>query len=359
MIFNGRGIMIKLSMITAKMSISLLMFLFVPAASFSADTKTDEVWRRYLSPPEMEALIALQAVPQEPMPKNADQATLLAAMREGFAKMAAEFAPPLPGQRSRLFSEEGAEGFVEGLWIEPESTRADRILLYLHGGGYMVGSAATGGSVAGYLAVKGGMHAFSLEYPLAPESPYPAQLNCAEAAYRFLLRKGFKPENIVIAGDSAGGNLALTLLLRLRSAALPMPAGAYLISPWTDLTHSSPTHELKRDVDAVLNHDFMEWMATSFVGAGDREDPLVSPVFGDLNGFPPLLVQVGSFETLLDDSLTLVRNAALADVPVRLSVWPGYNHDFQMGFAHLKGAERALDEAAAFLCKALEGNLIN
>ena len=132
-----------------------------------------------------------------------------------------------------------------------------------------------------------------------------------------------------------------------------------MISPWVDLSHALPTHALKKDVDAALSAPFLEWMASCYAAGRERSDPFISPVNADLRGLPPLLIQVGSFETLLDDSLTIVRNAALADVPVRLSVWPGYYHDFQMFFSRLQGAEQALDEAADFLEQALDGTLLN
>ncbi len=234
---------------------------------------------------------------------------------------------------------------MEGLWFNPKGSGTDKVLLYLHGGGFLVGSAQTGAVICGLLAKTADCQAFSLEYPLTPESTYPAQLDSAVAAYRMLLDRGFKPEKIVVAGDSAGGNLTLTLLCKLRDSGIPLPAGAYLVSPWADLTHSLPTHSLKAESDYALTEGDLELMAGAYTGEGDRKNPYVSPVFADLRGLPPLIIQVGSMEVLLDDSLTLARNAALADVPVWLSVWPGYSHDFQMFHGSLAGGKRALEEA--------------
>ncbi len=336
---------------TIALAAAVLVF---AAPAFAVDALSAQVWRRYLSPSERETLTAMANMPQDPQPENADPAAVLAGARQGFEAMVRELGPALPGQTAEAYSRDG----VSGLWIRPAGADGGRALLYLHGGGFAVGNAATGAPVAGYLAKKAELHAFSLDYPLAPESPYPAQLDNAQAAYQMLLNSGFAPESIVVAGDSAGGNLTLALLLRLRERDIPLPAGAYMISPWADLTHALPTHTLKQGVDIALSQEFLEWMASSYTAGRDRSDPFISPVNADLRGLPPLLIQAGSFETLLDDSLAIARNAALADVPTRVSVWPGYYHDFQMFFSKLRGAEQALDEAAAFLEQALEGGTV-
>lgn len=314
----------------------------------------DPVWQRYLSPAEHKALAAMAGMVMGNPPADATPAEVLEYVRNGFADMVREFGAPRRGQTAEPYSKDG----VSGLWIRPRDADAGRVLLYFHGGGYILGSAETGAPVAGYLAHEADILAFSLDYPLAPESPYPAQLDNAESAYAMLLSDGFRPENIVVAGDSAGGNLTLALLLRLREKGTPLPAAAYLISPWGDVSLSLPTHTLKRAEDFVLSDESMEWFASSYTAGQDRKNPFISPVNADLAGFPPLLIQAGSFETLLDDSLTIARNAALADVPVRLSVWPGYGHDFQMFFHQLKGAEQALEEAGEFLEQALDGTLL-
>jgi acetyl esterase/lipase len=328
--------------------------LLVSTAAFAGEAIHDEVWRRYLSPAEQQELTAMKNMPQDPPPANADPAAILAGAREGFETMMRELGNPLPGQKTEPYS----QGGVSGVWIRPHDADRHRALLYFHGGGYVVGNAETGAGIAGYLAEEAEIQAFSLDYPRAPESPYPAQLDNAQAAYQMLLDSGFKPQNIVVGGDSAVGNLTLALLLRLREKNMPMPAGAYLISPWVELTHSSPTHSQKKDVDVALSEDMLEWMASSYTAGQDRTNPYISPIHAGLRGFPPLLIQVGTFERLLDDALAIARNAAMADVPVRVSVWPGYYHDFQMFFSRLEGAEEALDEAAEFLEDVLDGTLL-
>lgn len=320
-----------------------------------AAVERSRVWQTYLSPAEQAAL-AEMAKPQEraaPGP-DADMKALIAEARAGFDDLVVQLAPPLRDLPGEAFM----EGGVEGLWFNPKGSNKNEVLLYLHGGGFLVGSARTGAGICGFLAKTIDCQAFSLEYPLAPESPYPAQLDSAVAAYRMLLGKGFKPEKIVVAGDSAGGNLTLTLLCKLRDLGIPLPAGAYLISPWANLTHSSPAHSLKAESDYVLTTDDLEMMLGAYIGEEDRKNPYISPAFADLRGLPPLIIQVGSMEILLDDSLTVARNAALADVPVWLSVWPGYTHDFQMFYNSLEGGKRALEDAGEFLDRALDGEVL-
>lgn len=319
------------------------------SAALAAEMNNDAaaIWKRYLSAPEQAALAELMAGQGAEAAAMDDAATpqeKLAAMRQGFEAFAAVVAPPLAEVKSQPFSENA----VRGIWFKPDGADSDKVLLYLHGGGYIVGSPATAAAIAGFLAKEAGILCFSLDYPLAPESPFPAAPDNAVAAYQMLLDKGFKPENIVLAGDSAGGGLALALLIDIRDRSLPMPAGAYLLSPWADLTHSFASHETKRMADVLIARDFLEQMASLYAGGNDRKTPRISPAFADLHGLPPLLVHVGSSEVLLDDSLTVVRNAAMADVPVALMVWPGYGHVFQMMYGKLEGGRRALRDGAAF-----------
>jgi acetyl esterase/lipase len=239
-------------------------------------------------------------------------------------------------------------GTVKGVWFNPADADQSCVLLYFHGGGFVVGSPMTAASIAGTLADRAKLRCFSLDYPLAPEAPYPAAHDNAVDAYVMLLDSGYAAENIVLAGDSAGGNIALGTLLRIRDRGLPMPAGAYLLSPWADLGNSLPTQELKRDVDPILAIADLNMMTVAYASNRDLKDPLLSPIFADLRGLPPLLIQVGSHEILLDDSLTVARNAALADVPVTLKVWPGYNHVFQMWQSVLEGSRKALGEGVKF-----------
>ncbi len=341
------------NILTSLVVIVLISCSVTPAEDMAALRR--RVWQRYLSPAEQAVLMEMAKPQQHPAPDpNADMAEILATMRAGFHDMVMQMSPPLADLPGVAFSEAG----VEGLWFNPKGSNKDEVLLYLHGGGFLVGSATTGAVVCGFLAKAIDCQAFSLDYPLAPEAPYPAQLESAVAAYTMLLDKGFKPEKIVVAGDSAGGNLTMALLCKLRDTGTPLPAGAYMISPWADLTHSSSAHKEKADSDYVITTQGLEMMAGAYIGEGDRKNPYVSPVFADLRGLPPLIIQVGSMEVLLDDSLTLARNAALADVPVWLSVWPGYGHDFQMFHSSLAGARRALEGAGAFLNRTLDKEVL-
>ncbi len=337
----------------------LAVFAVSCATTFSAEPNNDAsaIWKRYLSEFEQMALADLMdgmAAAEADSPEDATPQEKIAAARQGFEAFAAMVAPAISEVASESFSENG----VRGVWFKPVGADSGKVLLYFHGGGYIVGSPATGAAIAGFLAKESGILCFSLDYPLAPESPFPAALDNAVAAYRTLLDKGFKPENIVLAGDSAGGGLALALLVDIRDKSLPMPAGAYLLSPWTDLTHSFASHETKRLADALITRDFLEQMASLYAGDQDRASPRVSPAFADLRGLPPLLVHVGSSEVLLDDSLTVVRNAAMADVPVELMVWPGYGHVFQMMHGKLEGGRRALLDGAGFLGNVMEKTLL-
>lgn len=314
----------------------------------------------YVSPTERQALAAIIAEQQEPLfdPANPPktQGDMLRLMRQGFESFAASLTPQLPGV-SRETQAAGADG-VKGLWFKPKNAAKDRVLLYLHGGGYVFGSPITGAAVAEFLAVEAGVLCFALEYPLAPEAPYPAALNAAVAAYVMLLRQGFAPEHITLAGDSAGGGLALATLLRLREQGRQMPAGVYVLSPWADLSNSFGSHTSKRLADPLLNTGLLGELADMYVTDQERTAPLISPAFANLRGLPPILIQVGSNEILLDDAQTLAANAARDDVPVTLTVWPGYFHVFQMFYARLEGGRRALLDGALFLREATAGTLL-
>lgn len=314
------------------------------------------VRQRYLSAPEQAALAEFMAAAQIPASDAppVDYRARITAMREGYAQFAAMAAPPLADLPGEPFSENG----ISGLWFKPGRADLDKALLFFHGGGYVMGSPDTGASIAGFLAKEAGIFCFAPHYPLAPEFPFPAALNSAVAAYLMLLDKGFRPENIVLGGDSAGGGLTLATLCELRDRTLPLPAGACLLSPWTDLTHSFSSHQTKRMEDTLLDKETLEFMAAMYAGGLDRKSPRISPAFADLRGLPPLLVQVGSCEILLDDALVVARNAALGHVPVTLAVWPGYGHVHQMTHRKFEGGRRALQDCAKFLMSTLEKTLL-
>jgi acetyl esterase/lipase len=240
-------------------------------------------------------------------------------------------------------------GGVAGIEVTVDGTASENVILYFHGGAYVIGTAASSVPLVGELVRRSGARAITLEYRLAPEHPYPAAVDDARAAYEGLLAQGVAPGQIALTGESAGGGLAMVTLLALRDAGLPLPACGYLMSPYGDLTLSGETVVDKPDVDAVLTPEGLRARVPDYAGGADASDPYISPVFGDLTGLPPLLIQVGSHEILLSDAVRLAERAAVADVAVTLDVTPGVPHVFQ-GFADLLDeASAALDRAAEFI----------
>ncbi|HEY3560659.1 MAG TPA: alpha/beta hydrolase [Kribbella sp.] len=235
-------------------------------------------------------------------------------------------------------------GGVPALDVRVAGADGDGIILYLHGGGYVVGSARTGANLAAPLARLSGVPAVSLDYRLAPEHPFPAAVHDALAAYRELAG-----QKVVIAGDSAGGGLALAVLLAARAEGLPQPAGAVLFSPLTDEALTGPSIDAREDYDPLFTRAHMVEYAEHYLGGADAHNELASPVFADLTGLAPLLVQVGSAEVLLDDSLRLVARAAEQEVDVSLDVIAGAPHVFQYFAGQLDEADEALDHAARFI----------
>jgi epsilon-lactone hydrolase len=207
--------------------------------------------------------------------------------------------------------------------------------------------------LVGELARRAGAKAFTVDYRLGPEQPYPAAVEDAQAAYEGLLDQGVDPGHIALAGESAGGGLAVATLLALRAAGTPLPSCAFLMSPYVDLTLSGETLAEREALDPVLTPEGLRVRVPDYVGGADAADPLISPLFGDLSGLPPMLIHAGSHEVLLSDALRLAARAATADVQVSLDVTPGVPHVFQ-GFAGvLDEAGTALDRAAEFLTRQL------
>jgi monoterpene epsilon-lactone hydrolase len=236
-------------------------------------------------------------------------------------------------------------GGVDGIEITIEGAPPENVILYFHGGVYVIGTAVASVPLVSELVRRSGAKAITLDYRLAPESPYPAAVDDARAAYEGLLKDGIDPGQIALAGESAGGGLAVATLLALREAGLPLPSCAFLMSPYVDLTLTGATLADREALDPILAPAGLRARVPDYVGGADAADPLISPIFGDLSGLPPLLIQVGSHEILLSDALRLAARAALSDVTVTLEVTAGVPHVFQ-GFAGL------LDEAGAALNRA-------
>lgn len=266
--------------------------------------------------------------------------------RERFERVVA--AAPVPAD---VVTTRGDLGGVPVLTIEIPGVSTEGTVLYFHGGFFAIGSAAASVGLAADLARHTRRRVITVDYRLAPEHPYPAALDDATAAYRALLDSGVDPGRLAVAGESAGANLAVSVLLAAREAGLPQPAAAVLMSPWVDLAGTGATVTTKAAVDPIITAEAIGLRAADYLsGSGtDPGDAGASPVHADLTGLPPLLIQVGSHEVLLDDAVRLAARAAHDDVDVTLDVTAGVPHVFQAFAAHLDEGEAALSRAGTFL----------
>lgn len=233
-------------------------------------------------------------------------------------------------------------GGVAGEWTAAPGVAEERVLLYLHGGGYAVGSIASHRSLVGRLSRAAGMRALSLDYRLAPENPFPAAVEDGRAAFLWLVGEGIRPERIVIAGDSAGGGLTLATLLALRDGGHPLPAAGVCLSPFTDLALTGESLQTKQEVDPMLTlagaRDFAVW----YLGKTDPRTPWASPLYADFTGLPPLLIQVGTAEMLLDDATRVAERARAAGVEVTLEPWEDMIHVWQFFAPFLDEGRQAI-----------------
>lgn len=241
---------------------------------------------------------------------------------------------------------------VEGIpveWSLAPGSDPSRVLLFFHGGGYSSGSIISHRGMVTEAGRAAGVRTLAVGYRLAPEHPFPAALDDARAAYAFLLEQGIAPPHIALGGDSAGGGLSLALLLILREANQTLPGCAWLVSPWVDLEMTGESLATKADVDPLIQKPYLQDLAAAYLGGTDPANPLVSPLRADLSGLPPLLVQVGSAETLLDDAARIASRAGGADVPVTLEIWPHMIHAWHLWAATLEEGRHALQSAGAFI----------
>jgi acetyl esterase/lipase len=243
-------------------------------------------------------------------------------------------------------------GDVEALESTTPQSFSTRTVLYLHGGAFAFGSVAGYSALSSTLATLAGARGLSINYRLAPEDPFPSAIADAVAAYRALLDKGVSPGEIAIAGDSAGGGLAIAMLISSRDSGLPMPAAAVLLSPWADLALEGESMQTKALEDPSLTERGLRARAEDYLGGADPRTPLASPIHADLTGLPPLLIQVGSAEILLSDATRLAGRAGANGVHTRLEVWPNMIHVFQMYDFMLDEGRAALKAAGQFLCDA-------
>jgi epsilon-lactone hydrolase len=241
-----------------------------------------------------------------------------------------------------------AEITVDG--IEPR-----HVVLYFHGGVYVVGDAFLAADLASQVGRRTRARVISVDYRLAPEHPYPAAVDDALAAYEALLQNGTAPSDIVFAGESAGGGLAVATLVNARDHGLPLPAAAFVMSPYADLTLAGTSMETKREVDPLMSRELLQARVTDYATGQDASLGLISPIFADLSGLPPLIIQAGTHEVLLDDAVRLAQQAATADVEVTLDITPGVPHVFQNFYPILDEATAALDRAGQLLSAHLVG----
>lgn len=253
-------------------------------------------------------------------------------------------AMPPPGGSAKI-TKVSADG-VPGAWIVPDGEDTGRVLYYLHGGGYSIGSIASHAPFIARLAKKMGARAFAIDYRLAPEHRFPAQRDDALTAWRWLLRQGTAPEQVLMAGESAGGGLTMSTLVALRDAGEPMPGAAAAISPWVDLTLSGASIDGNARYD-FLSRSVLETYVRRLMGDDDPGLPAISSIFAPLQGLPPILIQVGEAEALLDDAITLSRRLKDANTPVTLHAYPDMIHAFPL-MAQLPEAKAALSELADF-----------
>ena len=255
-------------------------------------------------------------------------------------------AQPLPAEVSVTAAALGgvptADITVDG--VEPRNT-----VLYFHGGVYVLGDAFLAADLASQVGRRTSARVISVDYRLAPEHPYPAAVDDALAAYEALLDNGTDPSDVAFAGESAGGGLAIATLVNARDHGLPLPAAAYVMSPYVDLTLAGATMQTKREADPLLSAEALRARVGDYTAGQDPALGLISPIFADLSGLPPLIIQAGTHEVLLDDAIRLARQAAIADVEVTLGITPGVPHVFQAYHAILDEATTALDRAGQFL----------
>jgi len=244
---------------------------------------------------------------------------------------------------------------VKGERVAPGGAVEGRQILYLHGGGYVLGSPRSHRPLVARLAEAAHATAIAADYRLGPEHRFPAAVDDAVAVWRWMLDGGAEPEKTIIAGDSAGGGLTMATALKLKAEGLPLPAGLFAISPWADLTQSHSTYQSKSGDDPMITLEGLNGMARDYLGDADPSDPLASPVNGDFAGLPPMLIHVGSEEALLGDALLLAERAGHARVEVRLEIWPEMIHVWHVFGGQLSAARRAVASAGAWMSQRCGG----
>jgi monoterpene epsilon-lactone hydrolase len=269
-------------------------------------------------------------------------------VRAGFEANAKKLGPA----KGVLIRQENIAG-VDCEWLIPPGCESAPLIYYLHGGAYMVGSPRTHRKMVGHIAKHAGMRALLPDYRLAPENPFPAALEDSTAVYRSLLEGGNNASRIAIGGDSAGGNLSMATLLALRDARDELPAACFLLSPWLDLACEGETLVTNATREPWFAAEEMPGIVSNYCSEFDIRNPLVSPVFADVSGLPPTLIQAGDQEILLSDSLRLADNISASNGSVTLQIWPDMWHVFQYFIGRMPESKRAIQDVADFLRKTI------
>jgi len=289
-----------------------------------------------MSQQQLESLIQkLKAVPVDP---TASMARRRGAMEKAAFRLDAD-----------CTEEPVTAGGVPAEWVSAPGADAGRNVLYLHGGGYTIGSIKTHRCLAGWVSRAAKARVLLIDYRLAPEHPHPAAVDDSLAAYRFMLDSGVNPARAVVAGDSAGGGLAVATLLAIRDAKLPLPAAAVCLSPWVDMEGTGESMKTKADIDPMVGGASLGDMASAYLGGKDPRTPLASPLYADLKGLPPMLIQVGTAEVLLDDSSRLAERARQAGVEVVYEPWESMIHVWQIFVPMLDESKQAVERIGEYI----------
>jgi epsilon-lactone hydrolase len=278
------------------------------------------------------------------------RATEIAQMRKDYDARGLAFG--LPGD---VTVEPVSANGVKAEWTATPGADATKAVLFLHGGGYVIGSLDSHRHMVAECGRQAGTRTLAIDYRMAPEHPFPAAVEDTVAAYRFLLSSGIAARNIAIAGDSAGGGLVVGGILAIRDAGLPLPGCAWCISPWVDMQATGQSFTDRAAADPTVQAPTIQFMAQTYLAGADPRSVHAAPHLGDLRGLPPMLIQVGACETLLDDSIALARAAGIADVPVALEIWPEMIHVWHTYHTVLAAGRRAIAAGGAFVKSKLGG----
>ena len=291
--------------------------------------------------PELDQVIALVKTREVDESQGATEGR-----RRSFEQMVDGFTIDVPARYSRVNA-----GGVTAEWVAADGASDSRVVLYFHGGGYIIGSPRTHRPMLAHLSRDSAARVLSLDYRLAPEHPFPAPIEDAVASYRWLLQQGFDPSRIALGGDSAGGGLTVAALVQIRYLGLPVPAAGVCVSPWVDMEGLGESMETRAEADPMVGRENLMVSAKTYLGGADPRAPLAAPLYADLRGLPPLLIQVGDAEVLLDDSTRLAGIAREAGVKVQMDVWDDMIHVWPLFAPILPEGKQAIAQAGEFIKK--------